>query len=135
MNGNFDAIARNIESTIRERAEVAMKRSLEELKKKIDEYTPEDTYNLIKNNQIREGKWSGDRLVGKVENSSQYAVYVEYWRTRTGRANNYYKGGGRRRWGKPFYRGVGARMYARTKDELREKIVKNFEGLGRVSIR
>ena len=78
MNGNFDAIARNIESTIRERAEVAMKRSLEELKKKIDEYTPEDTYNLIKNNQIREGKWSGDRLVGKVENSSQYAVYVEY---------------------------------------------------------
>lgn len=78
MNGNFDAIARNIESTIRERAEVAMKRSLEELKEKIDEYTPEDTYNLIKNNQIREGKWSGDRLVGKVENSSQYAVYVEY---------------------------------------------------------
>ena len=78
MNGNFDAIARKIESTIRERAEVAMKQSLEELKEKIDEYTPEDTYNLIKNNQIREGKWSGDRLVGKVENSSQYAVYIEY---------------------------------------------------------
>lgn len=78
MNGNFDAIARNIESTIRERAESAMRRSLEELKEKIDEYTPEDTYNLIKNNQIREGKWSGDRLVGKVENSSNYAVYVEY---------------------------------------------------------
>ena len=78
MNGNFDAIARNIESTIRERAENAMKRSLEELKEKIDEYTPEDTYNLMKNNQIREGKWSGDRLVGKVENSANYAVYVEY---------------------------------------------------------
>ena len=91
MNGNFDAIARKIESTIRERAENAMKRSLEELKEKIDEYTPEDTYNLMKNNQIREGKWLDDRLVGKVENSSNYAVYVEYGRTRTGRANNYYK--------------------------------------------
>jgi len=78
MNNNFDAIAQKIESTIRERAESAMRRSLEELKEKIDEYTPEDTYNLIKNNQIREGKWLGDRLVGKVENSSQYAVYVEY---------------------------------------------------------
>lgn len=97
MNNNFDAIARKIESTIRERAEGAMKRSLEELKEKIDEYTPEETYNLIKNNRIREGKWLGDRLVGKVENSSPYAVYVEYGRTRTGRANNYYKGGGRRR--------------------------------------
>lgn len=78
MNNNFDAIARNIESTIRESAESAMKRSLEELKEKIDEYTPEDTYNLTKNNQIREGEWSGDRLVGKVENSSNYAIYVEY---------------------------------------------------------
>nr|DAS19121.1 MAG TPA: Minor capsid protein [Caudoviricetes sp.] len=78
MNGNFDSIARKIESTIRERAESAMRRSLEELKEKIDEYTPEDTYNLTKNNQIREGEWSGDRLVGKVENSSNYAVYVEY---------------------------------------------------------
>lgn len=78
MNGNFEAITQKIESTIRERAESAMRRSLEELKEKIDEYTPEDTYNLIKNNQIREGKWLGDRLVGKVENSSQYAVYVEY---------------------------------------------------------
>lgn len=135
MNNSFNAIAQKIESTIRERAENAMKRSLEELKEKIDEYTPEDTYNLMKNNQIREGKWSGDRLVGKVENSSNYAVYVEYWRSRTGRANNYYKWGGRRRWSKPFYRGVGARMYARTKDELSGKIVKNFEGLGRVSIR
>lgn len=91
MNNNFDAIARKIESTIRERAESAMRRSLEELKEKIDEYTPEDTYNLIKNNRIREGKWLGDRLVGKVENSSNYAVYVEYGRTRIGRANNYYK--------------------------------------------
>lgn len=97
MNNSFDVIAQKIESTIRERAEEAMKRSLEELKEKIDEYTPEDTYNLTKNNQIREGKWLGDRLVGKVENSSNYAVYVEYGRTRTGRANNYYKGGGRRR--------------------------------------
>lgn len=78
MNNSFDAIAQKIESTIRERAEGAMKRSLEELKEKIDEYTPEDTYNLMKNNQIREGEWSGDRLVGKVENSSNYAVYVEY---------------------------------------------------------
>lgn len=78
MNNNFDAIAQKIESTIRERAESAMRRSLEELKEKIDEYTPEDTYNLTKNNQIREGKWLGDRLVGKVENSSNYAVYVEY---------------------------------------------------------
>ena len=135
MNNNFDAIAQKIESTIRERAESAMRRSLEELKEKIDEYTPEETYNLIKNNQIREGKWSGDRLVGKVENSSNYAVYVEYGRTRLRRANNYYKGGGRRRWGKPFYRGVGARMYVRAKDELGEKIVKNFEGLGRAVIR
>lgn len=97
MNNSFDVIAQKIESTIRERAEEAMKRSLEELKEKIDEYTPEDTYNLTKNNQIREGKWLGDILVGKVENSSNYAVYVEYGRTRTGRANNYYKGGGRRR--------------------------------------
>ena len=78
MNNSFDVIAQKIESTIRERAEEAMKRSLEELKEKIDEYTPEDTYNLTKNNQIREGKWLGDRLVGKVENSSNYAVYVEY---------------------------------------------------------
>lgn len=77
MNNNFDAIARKIESTIRERAEWTMRRSLEELKEKIDEYTPEDTYNLMKNNQIREGKWLGG-LVGKVENSSNYAVYVEY---------------------------------------------------------
>ena len=91
MNNNFDAIAQKIESTIRERAESAMRRSLEELKEKIDEYTPEDTYNLIKNNRIRKGKWLGDRLVGKVENSSNYAVYVEYGRTRIGRANNYYK--------------------------------------------
>ena len=88
---------------------------LEILKNTIDSKTPEDTKTLLWNNKIKQAvpvwwviKWS-------VENTTEYAIFVEYWVR--WRDYNYHKP----KWS-VFYTWVWARMFARSLDEKRQEI-------------
>lgn len=83
-------------------------------KQLIDEKTPEDTKTLIGNNKRKPTRREWTMVIGEVENTTPYAVYVEYGVQ--GKEYTYHKPKG-----KVFHKGVGAGMYARTEAELLEK--------------
>ena len=102
----------------------AINEALEYIKKKIDEKTPEDTGDLVKNTKIEEATKEGDTIIGKVVNKQGYAIYVEFGRSKTpgvpktGIKFTYHKPKG-----KEFYSWVGARMFSRTADEEKAFII------------
>ncbi len=77
---------------------------------KLRENTPEDTYELQKNNkrsEVWEVWWV---LQSRIYNDTEYAVFVEESST----DKKYYKAGGRRRWWSPFEQWKGVRMIEKT---------------------
>ena len=108
---NFDKEIREIDIAIKKGVDNAV----EYLKTKIDEKTPEDTFELIKNNKIEKASRNGNKITGKVYNETPYAEYVEYGVRQAD--YNYYKDSGRRKGLAPFYTGIGARMFTRSADE------------------
>lgn len=102
----------------------AINEALEYIKKKIDEKTPEDTKTLVWNNEIIKARSIWGEIIGSVQNTTWYAIYVEYGRSKT---EGVPKIGIKYKYNKPkgsiFYEGVGARMFTRTADEEREYII------------
>lgn len=86
---SIEKIFDRISEQIHENAEKIMKKSLEDLKGKIVEYTPEDTDTLTKNTKILPVRHEGTRVIGRIENNTDYAIYVELGR-RSG-PSRYYK--------------------------------------------
>lgn len=122
--GNFSI---RLEAIIKEKENLlieAINEALEYIKKRIDEKTPEDTKTLLGNNEIIEAKKVGTEIVGSVQNTTGYAIYVEYGRSKT---EGVPKVGIKYKYNKPkgtiFYEGVGARMFSRTADEERQFII------------
>lgn len=100
----------------------SMKAGIDYLKQKVDEKTPIDTWNLIKNTKIRV-RW----LIWEVYNDTEYAPYVEYGvKSQT---YNYHKGG------RVYYSGVWARMMSRTADEEEKNVAKIVEDIITKSIK
>lgn len=124
---SVEKIFAKIDARIRKKMENAMSDALKILKESVDEKTPEDTNTLLQNNTIDEGEWHGSTLVGRVKNPTEYAKYVEYGHT--GKVFNYYKNKGRKRGGTPFYQGVGARMFERTKNEKMKEVLQKFKNI------
>lgn len=93
-----------------------LQRKAQELKRQIDDYTPEDTQELIGNTKISEVSQEDTTYSVSVYNDTEYAKYVEYGR-RDGRKFMYRKP----KW-TVFYVGNGARMFGRAKHKLYGKI-------------
>lgn len=85
------------------------------LKQQIDDRTPEDTKKLVGNNELIPVTRSWSITRGGVINRTPYAAYVEF-----GVYGKEY------RYNKPkwfiFYKGVGARMYTRAKDDSDKQV-------------
>lgn len=96
----------------------AINESLVEMKDAIDENTPIATGTLKDHTKIRPVTLDGNRLSWAVFNDTPYAPYVEYgvW----GQKANYHKN-----W-VVFYVWVGARMFTRAYDKLKDKIIQNI---------
>lgn len=105
-----DAESRILASVVR-----GVDKAVELLKKEIDDRTPEDTGRLVRSNRQVKAVVSGQSVIGKVENDTPYAAYVEYG---VGRAYNYHKPKGT-----VMLRGIGARMFSRAYDANKKKIV------------
>ena len=113
---DFSKIEKNIDSKIK----LWINKATSYLKDKVDEKTPEDTFELIKNNKRELAKKEWDRYVWEVLNDTEYALYVEYgiwWEQ-----YNYYKNSWRKGWWSPFYKWVWARMFTRTSDEEESEV-------------
>lgn len=80
---------------------------------KINEKTPEDTKELLWNNQRSEIIENGDKLYSRVFNDTEYAPYVEYWVWREFKYN-------KPKW-KIFFTWIWAWMYWRTWKEVKDK--------------
>lgn len=107
-----------IEQQIVDEAIKAINDSLVELKKEVDSQTPIDTGKLVVWNQIRFAESDGFRVEWSVYNDVDYVPYVEYgvgWKV-----YNYH------RFGKIFFAGVGARMFTKAYDKLKNKIIKDI---------
>ena len=85
------------------------------LKEEIDKKTPEDSKELLGNNQIEAPHIEGNKLVWSVYNDTPYGVYVEYWVW--WRSYNYHKP----KW-RVFYNWEWARMFTRAMDENSREI-------------
>jgi hypothetical protein len=108
-------------------AENAINELLEVAKQSIDEKTPEDTKELVLNNEIIPAKEEQQGTVsGSVKNETEYGVYVEYGVE--GKKYGYHKPKGQL-----FHIGVGAGMFTRTIAETEDKaekiIEKHFDSL------
>ena len=107
-----------------------MKNWLDVLKKSIDEKTPEDTFELIKNNKINSPVVEWNIVIWSVSNNTEYAILVE--RGVQNKKYNYYKGWWRRKWWKPFYvwgsigKWVWARMFTRWLDDSKQEIINKY---------
>lgn len=91
---------------------------------KVREQTPEDTWELQSNN--REQPISNNWIIVKwwLINETSYWPYVEYWVG--SKSYNYYKWGWRRKWWKPFYIWVWARMFTKAQFENWNRIREIF---------
>jgi hypothetical protein len=80
----------------------AVNEILEVAKKSIDDKTPEDTRELVGNNEIESAREEqGGVITGAVVNTTSYAIYVEFgafkgsdetpYEQRDGRSYNYHK--------------------------------------------
>ena len=102
----------------------AINEALVLIKRRIDEKTPEDTKELVGNNNIIKAEKFWSKIIWKVQNKTGYAIYVEYWRSKIGGVP---KVGVSFKYNKPkgtiFSEGVGARMFSRTMDEERDFII------------
>ncbi len=94
--------------------------TVQEIKKKVDEKTPEDTRKLLQNNDTSVSI-EASKVIGEVFNDkTEYAKYVEYG-VRS-KPYNYHKPKG-----SVFYQGVGARMFTRTLDNDVPDILKKLK--------
>lgn len=112
----FDSIKKQIVDNLKGK----MKDLIIEANEKIQEKTPEDTFELQSKHKIQLPEMEWTHIVARVTNDDPKWKYVEYGRE--GRIFNYYKNSGRRRKANPFYSWVWARMYSRTKGEMEAKI-------------
>lgn len=108
---NFDAIERKVF----ESARVAINSELVKLKNEIDINTPIDEWDLINDTTIFEADIVWNQIIGSVFNNNDHATYVEYGVQ--GRTYNYHKQK------RIFYVWVGARMFTRAYDKLKNSIV------------
>jgi len=69
-----------------------------------------------------------DSIKARVFNDDPKAIFVEYGQEP--KTMNYYKWSGRRKWGSPFYQGVGARMFS---NSLKEKLPEIREKLWNIT--
>ena len=92
---------------------------------KIEEKTPEDTFELKKKNKMQLPRMEWTHMVARVTNDDEKWVYVEYGHEP--KEYNYYKNSWRRKWWEPFYSWVGARMFSRTKKEMESTIRKTLK--------
>ncbi len=90
------------ENIIIQKAIKVMSDVVVEIADKIEENTPEDSYELISRNQIEFPQVQGDSIKAKIFNDDPKAKFVEYGQEP--KVYNYYKGSGRRKGGSPFYR-------------------------------
>lgn len=98
-----------------------LKKVAQEVKAEVDSLTPEDTLELVGNNQISEVSKQWDTQSIRIYNPTPYAVHVEYG-ARDGRKFGYHKPKG-----SLFYVGNGARMYGRTKEKMKDTIPQMIE--------
>lgn len=104
---------KQLESLVERNATRWLRRFGDKLLKDIKKNTPEDSYDLTNNYQVKLiVEW--DKITYKIINDMDYFLYVEYWVQ--GRTYNYYKGWWRRAWWSPFYTGVWARMVTKAID-------------------
>lgn len=111
---------RNIEARMISGAISAIDDALKELKDKIDEGTPEKSGRLVDSTMIDWAFFDGNKVVGKIWNATEYAIYVEYG---LGRPFKYRKDRVSRR---IFRVGNGARMFTRAFDSLQKKLRADF---------
>ena len=109
----FDYITKNVEKSLKEAMEEAIKYS----KKRIEGRTPEDTKKLVGDYKIDPLKVVWNVFSQKIVNKTPYAFYVEYWVM--GQIYKYQKPKGI-----IFKLWVGARMMTLTKEEDKEEIAK-----------
>lgn len=110
---DLDKYVKKIDKNIKNNINLA----LEVLKDWVDEKTPEDTKTLLWNTKIEKAKDEWNKIVGKVSNDTEYAIYVELWVW--DRAYNYHKP----KWTQ-FYTWIWARMFTRTADEKENEVIK-----------
>ena len=108
------------ESKLTGRLKNAINKSLETLKKSIDDKTPEDTKTLLWNNQIKQAEVNWDEVRWKVYNDTEYWIYVEYWIS--WKDYNYHKPKG-----SIFYSWIWDRMFTRWFDETKKQIITNIK--------
>lgn len=117
----FKGLERKLENRAKEQLEIA----LVQLADKIDEYTPEDTFELKSKTKIKEVERTSTWFKWSVVNADPKAIYVEHGQI--GKTFNYYKNSGRRNGGSPFYSGQWAHMFRRAKKNLQKTILQNFK--------
>lgn len=111
----------------------AINEILELAKESIDAKTPEDTRELIGNNEIEPAREKQVWVVaGEVINETSYAIYVEFWAFKWDEETPYNQRSGKKyKYQKPkwatFHIGVGAGMFARTIAETEDKADKIVE--------
>jgi len=118
-------------ATLNNKVERWINRSLEQLEWSIIEKTPEDTWELINNNEIEKAHFEWSSIVWRIVNKTPYAWDVETWFDNSV-IFNYHK----RRWGSRdvYYRWwqdtpglLWARMFTRAFDELQQTIITNIK--------
>jgi len=96
----------------------SVNKALSVLDNSIEQKSPLDTGEYMKWNKRSNAKRDGSKIVWEVYNDSSYWYQVEYW-FRSSPVNRHKN---RRSWWTVIYRGVGARVYTRTKDEKEQEI-------------
>jgi hypothetical protein len=79
--------------------------------KKLQELTPEDTFDLQNENARSEVDTLWTKVKARIYNESEYAEFVEYSK----QEKKYYKGWWRKNWWTPFTTWKGAWMFRKTK--------------------
>ena len=129
MAKNFKLIfSSRDEEVIRKTAVDFLNQEIDIIYDKVIENTPEDTFSLEKD--IKKSwisiRWNS--IIASVyadENwpSREYQELVEYW-SPSWQVYNYYKDGWRTKWGQPFKRWVGARMFTTAFINAQKKLKK-----------